>query len=318
MNLDLLSILLLVSTINGLLFFLISLIPNKNRKRNYYHSALLLLISLMLFDEFTRWTPDFFTSFSELTFVTTFSWFLIIPCIYLLIRNQVTMESLKWYDIFHLVPLLIENIIGESYFSLTSQKKKSLLTDYFSNTEPHVAKLLFAIQIVIYLYLIYMLLKKKYKYSPIELFSRMKLWLKSIYIILFLYLLSIVVIIFSVEILQFHLRSLDITKTFLFLFLLYGWLLYIIYDPKSLEHPIRTIRIWNNKYNFDSLSSQLIEIINSLNENKLFLKEDVSISDISLKTNISGRQITKLVNKELSITVPQLISLLRIKEMEKR
>jgi len=317
MNFSVTSVILLVSCINGILFFILALTKGSKDRHNYFIALLLLLCSLMLFDEFTRWTKDFFSFFPQFTIIFTFAWFLVIPALFLLVRFQVNKTLLHWTDVLHLIPLLIQLGIGTDYFA-SAEVKKNVLERLYVGPEPHEAKIIFASQIIVYLMLIYFLLYRKYKLEGFKLFKKMSPWLKTIYILLLVYLLSIVVIIYFVEARGIHLRWLDIGKTFSFLFIIYGWLIYMLNKPSALKYPIKSVRVWMDRFNFDDLSPELKRIVEEINQKELHLKKDVQLYDLASQLNISGRQLTNRVNSELNISVPQLINILRIKAMEKR
>jgi len=318
MNLSATSFILLVSSINGLLFCCIALTKARKERGGYYIPLLLLLCSLLLFDEFTRWTPDFFQQYAALAYFPTFAWFLVIPVVYLLVRQQMGRGALQWPDLLHLLLPVLSQLASNSAVLLSPEVKATLLEHYYMEPEPHYAKLIFAAQILIYLSLIYRLLKQKYKFSGWALFIRMNYWLKAIYLLLLSYFAAIALIIFSLEVYDIHLRWLDIGKTFTFLFIIYGWLLFVINKPAALKYPLRSMRVWADRFELDGLSPKLSRLVNKMRSEKLYLQKDLKLDRLAQALNVSGRRLTDMVNQELGLSIPQLINLLRVKELEKR
>jgi AraC-like DNA-binding protein len=111
---------------------------------------------------------------------------------------------------------------------------------------------------------------------------------------------------------------LDISKSYLFIIPVYGWLIYIIFKPHFLMFPVRSIRVWMDRWQLDQLSPKTKSIINRIEEADLHLKKELQISDIAMTLKISGSELNKLVREELAISVIQLINLLRIQEMKSR
>jgi AraC-like DNA-binding protein len=315
MELGFTSIILLISAVNGLIFSFIAITRMKEDRNNQYIAVLLLFCSFLIFDEFTRWTSDFIINYPQFTYLFTTAWFLVIPAIYILVRNQINYTGLRWFDIFHTLPLIIQMINSRGFFS-SPEEKKGILLHYFNTYEPHDAKVIFGIQILFYLVLIYILLQRKYGFNLPELFKRLSLWLKSVYLLLIAYFISIVLIISCLEWYGIYLRWLDISKTYIFVFVIYGWLLYFLYDPNALKIPIRSSRVWMDQFNLNNTSLKLRELIKKLQDSGIYRNPDTKLSDLAIEGGISARSLTDLVNKELGINVPQLINLMRIKEIE--
>ncbi len=316
MRLSIESLVLLLSALNASAFAMIIFCKKERDDNSSYIAVLLLLCALMLFDEFSRWTPDFFNNYPSFTYIFTFAWFLILPGIYLLLRHQTLGTGLRLMDLLHLIPLIGINTL-ENYYA-SNQVRIDKLTSYFVQPEPHTAKLFFAAQIIVYLWLTFRLFSFKPGEFGMPMLSRLHLWVKAILAIQIIYFMAIVAIIVAAEWGESYLRWLDTGKTYLFLLIVYGWLFYAYAYPQKLRYPFRSVSLWQEMLQKDGLSIQLKELIQAIADKKLYLNPELQVSDIALSIGVSGRRLTQLVNSELNATLPQLINLIRIKEMEQR
>ncbi|MEQ8925721.1 MAG: helix-turn-helix domain-containing protein [Fulvivirga sp.] len=315
MQVNLTGILLILTALNSFIFAIISCFQIRLGKGNCCIPILLVLISFMFFDEFSRWTEDFFTTYPEITFVFTFSWFLFLPVFYLFVRSLFS-KKLHWYDLFHLIPLLLANTLQTNMFSMPTEKKVSTLALYLNQPEPHLSKIIFAIQIITYMVLIIMILKSRYSLSIKELASSLSLWLKSFYLILVIYLIATICVIAAEELYDTYLLWLDIGKSYLFIIPVYGWILYIIFKPQSLNFPVKNIRIWTERWPLDQLTSELKGVIDTIKERKLHTKNGLQVPELAIELKMNARELAQQVKSEMGLTILQLITLLRIQEME--
>ena len=318
MKLNATSLILLIAAINALLFFFIALSKTWKEKSNPLFPLLLLLCTFIFLDEFTRWTPDFFNNYPAYAFFSTFAWFLVIPCIYKIVTSPLSEKQWHKKDILHLIPLIFILSFDKHAMFFSAEQKQELLNHHYIQIEAHYGKIVFGLQIIAYLSLIYHALSKHYKLQGFQLINKFRRWLKVSYALFLFYLTAIIVIISTYEITGIHLRSLDIGKTFILLLIIYGWLLYMINQPEALKHPIQSLPSWKNHFGFDKLSPRLHQIIIQIQSRQLFLDKELKGFELAQQLHLSPRQLTNLINQELGLTVPQLLNLLRIQELEKR
>ena len=317
MNITLHGILLVIVSVNGLIFSIISMYHVKRLNHNPFIPVLLLVLSLMFFDEFVRQSPDLFTQIPDIYFSFTFSGYLILPAFYLMIRSMLFSSRLRWYDIFHTIPVFFVYYYTGifNFMKFGSEIKKSAYTSIMNRPDPLAAILTFDFQIIFYLLLILFMITRKYDLSFLHLFRKLRLWIKVFYGLTVIHLL-ISALIISCLILDVYLYRLDILKTYLLSIPIYGWLIVIINNPNSFQLPIKGHRIWADQ--FDALDCNMKDIVQRIREKDLHLNGDIQLFELSNELGMSSRKLTELVNKNLGIPVPQLLNLLRIKEMEKR
>ncbi|MDW3193776.1 MAG: helix-turn-helix domain-containing protein [Cytophagales bacterium] len=317
MSLSLHSLIFFVSTLNALTFSILAFLRVKRDKNNAYLGTLLLLLTFMFFDEFGRWTPDFFITYPQFTFIFTFTWFLFIPVIFIWIRYQTTGVTFKWIDLIHFVPVILMNLV-DNQFVIDLEVRENSLLSHQEQPEAHYGKFIFSAQIAGYMVWVYALLSKRYLFHGVELWLRLSHWLKALAILFFSYFVVVWLFIGVYEMSGIYLKSLDIWKTNFFLIFIYGWLFYVIYKPEALKYPVRSIRIWQDRFNWEAYSVSLKEMVEQITLMQLYLQPDLGVTELSKKLKISGRKLTTLINQEMQVTVPQLINILRIKEMERR
>lgn len=317
MNLSLHSLVFFISTLNALTFSVISFLRIKYDKNNVYLGTLLLLLTFMFFDEFSRWTPDFFVTYPQFTFIFTFTWFLFIPVIFMWIRYQTTEVMFKWIDLIHFIPVILMNVVDNQFIADLDVRESSLLS-HQEQPEAHWGKFFFSAQIAGYMLWVYYLLSRKYLFYGSELWKRLSKWFKALAILFFSYFLVVWIFISVYETSGLYLKTLDIWKTNFFLVLIYGWLFYIIYKPGALRHPVRSIRIWQDRFDWKLYPIELKEMLEQIHKKQLYLSPDSGVTEIAKELGVSGRKLAGMVNQEMRVTIPQLINILRIKEMERR
>lgn len=317
MNLSLHSLVFFISTLNALTFSVISFLRVKFDKNNAYLGTLLLLLTFMFFDEFGRWTPDFFVTYPQFTFIFTFTWFLFIPVIFMWLRYQTIGTTFKWIDLIHLIPLILMNLV-DNQFIFDLEVRESSLFSHQERPEAHWGKFFFSVQIAGYMVWIYHLFSKKYLFHGKALWKRLSKWFKVLAILFFSYFMVVWIFIGVYELSGLYLKTLDIWKTNFFLVLIYGWLFYIIYKPGALRHPVQSIRIWQDRFDWNLYPTELKEILDQIDAKQLYLSPDLGVTEIAKELGVSGRKLTGLVNQEMKVSIPQLVNILRIKEMEHR
>ncbi|MEQ8926357.1 MAG: helix-turn-helix domain-containing protein [Fulvivirga sp.] len=318
MTLSMSALVFLLMAINGLIFTGLAFYFKEKLSNNWFVAICLLCFSMMFLDMFIRRTPEVYTLYPNSYFLFTFSHYLIMPSFFLLVRKLTQGYGFKKFDFLHLIPAIVVYYYT-GIFNFLKYNSEIKLTAYAGKIEapsPIAATLIFDLQILVCSILIIETIRRQYDLSYKKIYSKLADWLKWFLALNSLYLvLSITFMIILITSNQYFYIA-DTAKNYLFFLFIYGWLILIISNPNALKYPIKDVRIWDDK--LVNLDGSIKEIVDWIIESELHLDPNTQPYNIAKSLKLSTRNLSEQVNSKLGYSIPMMLNLLRIKEMEAR
>lgn len=103
-----------------------------------------------------------------------------------------------------------------------------------------------------------------------------------------------------------------ISSPIIFSFLFYSFFIFFIYEKKKTTKIFEKV-IVKKKLNYLNKDALLLKNLTEImHQEKLFLNSDVKLSDVSKKINITPHELSKLINKNLSVNFTDYINEFRV------
>jgi AraC-like DNA-binding protein len=302
----------------GFFVFAILLLNKKgNKTANIILAILVLLLTFYLLDNLLGMLNFFETNAHFLHLVTPL-WYLFPPLCYFYVKKQMNPEF-KWKQeyFFHFIPFLLMLYRFFPFYFLPAEIKLQFFTDELKPPGTQLMSILFVlispIQLALYSGIIRF---KTLKEKPTSNFNPVHLnWLKLFFTIFFLFgLMQTVLItkwIFTQEItLQFKYVPLA-----LFAFIIYSIAYLAIIQPEAL-FPFKILKL--KKINGEQTRRYATELINLVEDEKLYLNSELKYSEVASRLGISARYLTEVLSRELGKSFSDFVNEYRVKEVQQR
>jgi AraC-like DNA-binding protein len=334
-NIKIIQIIYSAASIQGIFLSVLLFRAKVNQPANRILVILLLILSFHLilvgFDN-----KEFFLEFPHLSRISWIIGTLYWPLLYLFVQYITQTQPKKiWTSLWTLIPFVVFFIIMLPYYSLSVTEKRIMLSDFeqvsqsdfgWINQTISVLHIFFQVYLLIY----YLRYEQHLKDEFSEVESLRIKWLKQFLIISFgVTFLSVI---------SFFARSWEIPVLsrlysfhFIGIVLLFYWLSY-----KALTHPtlfgiVKEVshkkpetqdKVDSEKYKKSSLAFDDIKIIYDkvkqiLEEQKLYTKNDLTLSELALKTGLQKHSISQAINSSGSGNFFDLINHYRLEEFKR-
>ncbi|MDW3195624.1 MAG: helix-turn-helix transcriptional regulator [Cytophagales bacterium] len=310
-ELSLVQLITICSIVNGLLFGTLVLEKKENRKANRFLSLLIIALCLT----FTPYMldPAIWDQYRWLAWLPFSLSYWIGPSLYLYVRALTSSIAVSKKDGWHFTPIIL-NYLHSIYH---------LFIDRGYAWFHHTAELLESaaiISILIYAWITYKQIGN-YQQSLQDQVSntdRLDLqWIKKVIQVLVLsFLLILLFMVLSSAILG--KTTLDDWDNFReFILLIYAMMLYWISINGFRQAQTIIVPTFEEEVILTSETSEIIVALHALmKDRKLFRNAELSLSDLSRDSGISGRLISKALNQELGKNYFQFINEFRVEEVK--
>jgi AraC-like DNA-binding protein len=309
-NFQLIQILYSAASIQGLFLSFLLLRTKINQPANRILAILLIILSghliLVGFDN-----RDFFLAFPHLSRVSWIIGSLYWPLIYLFVQYITQTQPHKiWKSFWLFVPFFILLLVMLPYYTLSGDEKRALLTNFeeasrddfgWINQVVSVLHIFFQTFILIY----YLKFEKKLYEEFSEVESLRIQWLKQF---LILTLAATLLAVFSFFARTWNIPVLSQLYSFHFIgiVLLFYWLSYkaltqpVLFGIVKEQNSTATIAP-EEKYKKSTLEAEQVSIIfekvkHVLHTQKLYLKNDLTLTQLSLAVDIPRHQLSQAIN----------------------
>ncbi|PBJ11488.1 AraC family transcriptional regulator [Flavobacterium sp. ACN6] len=323
----LLSLFFFIAVIAGLATSIRVIFSRKNYSKSFFLGLFLLSLAVVSIYNFYL-SANIFKEFPELFTITKSFIFLAAPCSFLYVRNILSQgKKIRKYDWLHFVPFVI-------YFTLTlfvyiGSFTNLKIVDYIAVKIKSPFSILTLTIWLSYVFFQTMLILnydlKKFKGNE---FHQIKVinWIR-VYNLMILFLFSAL---FVHHFLQGKIGVVDLSCYFLIssvLFFTVGWLYFkphIFHDEEETfdfvsdisiavkSKEIKTSLPIAHELTMEKKEDYLLKLDYVLNANKLFLKKDFVIRDLSEETGISVHHLSNLINSEFGLHFQDYVNLKRI------
>lgn len=309
------------------IFIMGYLFLKKNRRtlKSLYLSLILAGLFLTLYDYFI-----FQNNLQRITspfFLLSYAFQLVYaPASYLLIKEIVfTTKKFPKIELLHFSPALLHLIYGVFSFHIYPKEYKleflkSILNQSiasqgeFSSTY-QIFNLLIAVQLIIYLFYSYKLVKNyhpPYNVQNSLSIKKVKSLFRSLAVINIVLLISSL----NVRYLIYHLGGVDIGLLILISISLYLFYLayFVVANPEKFETPVIK---YQSSILDTSIKSDIIERLHTfMQEHEPFRNEKLTIKELSDQVNIPARQLSQVVNETYGYSFYDMVNYYRIKEAQ--
>ncbi len=309
-NFQLIQILYSAASIQGLFLSFLLVRTKINQPANRILAILLIILSFHLilvgFDN-----RDFFLAFPHLSRVSWIIGSLYWPLIYLFVQYITQTQPHKiWKSLWLFVPFIVLLLVMLPYYLSSSDEKRALLTNFeaasrddfgWINQVVSMLHILFQTFILIY----YLQFEKKLYEEFSEVESLRIQWLKQF---LILTLAATVLAVFSFFARTWNIPVLSQLYSFHFIgiVLLFYWLSYkaltqpVLFGIVKEQNSIATIAP-EEKYKKSTLEAEQLTIIfekvkHVLHAQKLYLKNDLTLTQLSLAVDVPRHQLSQAIN----------------------
>lgn len=323
----LLSLFFFIAVIAGLATSIRVIFSRKNYSKSFFLGLFLLSLAVVSIYNFYL-SANIFKEFPELFTITKSFIFLAAPCSFLYVRNILSQgKKIRKYDWLHFAPFVI-------YFTLTlfvyiGSFTDLKIVDYIAVKIKSPFSILTLTIWLSYVFFQTMLILnydlKKFKGNE---FHQIKVinWIR-VYNLMILFLFSAL---FVHHFLQGKIGVVDLSCYFLIssvLFFTVGWLYFkpqIFHDEEETfdfvsdisiavkSKEIKTSLPIAHELTMEKKEDYLLKLDYVLNANKLFLKKDFVIRDLSEETGISVHHLSNLINSEFGLHFQDYVNLKRI------
>ncbi len=289
-------------------------------KANLFLGFLLLIFSIILFDHSLR-LSELYKAFPSCLYISDALWYLIAPLLWMYFKfryNDKRMDF-RWFHVFHLIPFFYFLYEYRRLPFFSADIKVGILESHIANGSefPFIVRiyiLIMMIQILTYLFIIYFSFHhftKKYKaqFSSNDIVG-LQFSKRIIQFFLFYFLAEFS---YTNGRYLFHYQSDFIENWSLVMWTIFLLLLsysIIIYDPKRIFNAIDKTGEKGKEVALRKIADQLNEKM--LNE-RLFLNQELSLTDLARKLDVSPNQLSQVLNNHLNETFYEYINRFRIK-----
>lgn len=324
----LLSLFFFIAVIAGLATSIMVLFSKKNYSKSFFLGLFLLSLAVVSIYNFYL-SANTIKNFPELFTITKSFIFLAAPCSFLYVRNILSFEKkgIRKYDWLHFLPFIVYFVLTLFAYvgSFTSLKAAQYITVQIKNPFSILALTIWLSYVFFQTMLILNYDLKKFKgdhFHQIKVIS----WIK-VYNLMILFLFS------ALFVHHFLLRKIDVVDISCYflissvLFFTVGWLYFrpqIFHDEEETFDFVNdnavSVKSKDNKNNLvityeltaEKKEDYLVKLDYILNANKLFLKKDFVIRDLSDETGISVHHLSNLINSEFGLHFQDYVNLKRI------
>lgn len=335
MNIDIVSILIIIGLFQGILLITLLLFQKGNKSNKYLVGVLIFLFWTQL--EFLLVRNKMQYDYVLLFATRLGSWLILGPIFWIYVKSVLENDfRLKIKDTLHLVPFVVFTLIVPFLIEdLLPQRAVhygilSLLKYYHLGTTPlqTVYALLFILQflhLLIYLVLTKDLLKAfseklKYEFSTIEKIN--KKWLNNLtnaFLIILISISTFFIVMFAFNIYE---KEFDYLYVLPVAMVIYWIAFKIIKEPEI----IRTVYLNNDKskkYEKSSLTLEQAEAFKTniesyMASHKPFLNAELKLSDLATAVNINTHHLSQVLNDQFKLSFFDFINQYRIEEAKQK
>ncbi|MBW1657561.1 helix-turn-helix domain-containing protein [Flavobacterium quisquiliarum] len=329
----LLSLFFFIATIAGLATSFMVLFSKKYFSKSFFLGMFLLSLAVVSIYNFYL-SANMFKEFPDLFTITKSFIFLAAPCSFLYVRNILSPNNKnKKYDWVHFIPFGIYFIL--TLFVYIGSFTDSKIVDYVGSIIKNPFSIL---TLTIWLFYVFfqtmLILNYDLKKFNGNQFHRSKIinWIR-VYNLMILFLFSAL---FVYHFLLRKIDAVDISCYFLIstvLFFTVGWLYFrpqIFHDEEEAfdfvsdntllvkSKEIKTNLPIPHELTTDKKEDYLLKLDYVLNAQKLFLKKDFVIRDLSDETGISVHLLSNLINSEFGLHFQDYVNLKRIEYFKEK
>lgn len=299
------------------LFTAFTLVTNKrgNLLSNRILALVLVLLALIFTETILKFT-DLYKVFPHFIYTTGPLWFLLPPLIYFYIKTLLG-ETLKlqWQQIWHLLPFIYILSRVYRFYPLPGEIKIELFKESlsFNQTAPFYAVVLFDLQLLFYIVLYILFIKKAFHTQNILHHK----WIKFIITFLSAYLLLSILNIILVGWTGLYLPELAIGKLILFSIFVFI-IAYLMANVQQVIFPKNTvIHQEGQHHNFAISTPKARRIISMFESQKIHTDINLTLSLMANNLSISERQLSKILRQELNTSFTDLLNTYRVAEVKK-
>jgi len=303
-----LSFLLLLGAFQGIAIALILVFNPRKRNQSTYLLAFLLINSsgYLLFEYFVF--AKVLLDIPHLIGVYLPALFLIPPNFYLLLRSEVDQEfGFKWKQLSHLAPSILVIICMMPYYLRSAIEKQQVFIHHTSAFTLYPYAQWFAIGLF-FISVFYAIFSLQLFYDKNSM-SKKKKWLKN-YTYVFIVILVIVLISQAIVIsFERHPTSMMVFSVVAFSALIHFVGYSAIYQSNFLNTTGTALEPHFSNIQKEELKSQ---ILNMLEDEKAYLKSNLSSDDFCNKLEINKRYLSHFINQEFNCSLTYLVNSYRV------
>lgn len=316
-------------------FIAVILLFNKKGylKANRILAALVISISILLTNYFLS-LIGIYKTFPHLLYFAFPLWYLIGPIFYYYFSTLITKhKKFKWTDLLHFIPFIICIVVLWPFYSSSAETKLAILNGTAARTVPA-----YQFQAIIYLYflqtvgyIIYTSImlrnyERKFKEQSADTNVVDIDWLRTLIVILIIFLTIDFVVANAMNILQiqnpnYTNASIVVITSFIY-FIAYN----LILHPSRVfsSESVKTEEVNNSvKYKTSVLGDEEIKNIaerltDIMEREKPFLNEELRLSDLADIIEVSPHKLSQVINQSFNQNFYNFVNMHRVKEVQKR